>query len=138
MDLNALLARLIEVGGSDLHLKVSSPPMGRVDGALIQVEDRVLNDVDLETVLGIVTERTPAKREHFYATGELDSAYIAETIGRFRVNGFRQRGSISFAFRYVPRVVPSFKKLGLPPGVEKLANEQRGLLLVTGATGSGK
>jgi len=138
MDLNALLARLIEVGGSDLHLKVSSPPMGRVDGALIQVEDRVLNDVDLETVLGIVTERTPAKREHFFSTGELDSAYIAETIGRFRVNGFRQRGSISFAFRYVPRVVPGFKKLGLPPGVEKLANEQRGLLLVTGATGSGK
>src|SRR3990172_3291251 len=138
MDLNALLARVIEVGGSDLHLKVSSTPIGRVDGALVQIDDRVVSDADLEACLGIVTERTPAKRELFYATGELDTAYIADTIGRFRVNGFRQRGSISFAFRYVPRVVPSFKKLGLPPGVEKLAGEQRGLLLVTGATGSGK
>jgi len=117
---------------------VSSPPMGRVDGGLIQIDDRVVSDADLDVVLGIVTERTPAKRELFLATGELDSAYIADTIGRFRVNGFRQRGSISFAFRYVPRVVPSFKKLGLPPGVERLAEEQRGLILVTGATGSGK
>jgi len=138
MDLNALLARVIEVGGSDLHLKVSSTPMGRVDGALVQIDDRVVTDADLEACLGIVTERTPAKRELFYATGELDTAYIADTIGRFRVNGFRQRGSISFAFRYVPRVVPGFKKLGLPPGVERLAGEQRGLILVTGATGSGK
>ena len=138
MDLNALLARVIEVGGSDLHLKVSSTPMGRVDGALVQIDDRVVTDADLEAVLGIITERTPAKREHFLASGELDTAYIADTIGRFRVNGFRQRGSISFALRYVPRVVPSFNKLGLPPGVEKLANHLRGLILVTGATGSGK
>ena len=138
MNLNAFLARLIEVGGSDLHLKVSSPPMGRVDGSLVQVDDRVVSDADLDAVLGIITDRTPVKRELFYATGELDSAYIADTIGRFRVNGFRQRGSVSFAFRYVPRVVPSFRKLGLPPGVERLAEEQRGLVLVTGATGSGK
>jgi twitching motility protein PilT len=138
MDFNALLSRLIELGGSDLHLKVDSPAMARIDGHLVPIDERVLSDADLEHILMLVTERSPAKREHFYETGELDTAYIAGEIGRFRVNGFRQRGAISFAFRYVPRVVPSFKKLGLPPGVEKLTEEHRGLILVTGATGSGK
>jgi twitching motility protein PilT len=138
MDLNALLSRVIEIGGSDLHLKVASPAMARIDGRLEPIDERVVTDADLEACLQLVTNRTPAKREQFYVTGELDTAYIAETVGRFRVNGYRQRGSISFAFRYVPRVVPSFKKLGLPAGVELLAEEQRGLIIVTGATGSGK
>ena len=101
--------------------------MARVDGFLVPLDERVITDADLEHVLGLVTERSPAKREHFYETGELDTAFIAGEIGRFRVNGFRQRGAISFAFRYVPRIVPSFKKLGLPPGVEKLTEEHRGL-----------
>jgi twitching motility protein PilT len=138
MELDALLARLIELGGSDLHLKVDSPAMARVDGTLVPIDERVLSDPELEAVLARVTERSPAKREHFFASGELDIAYLAPDVGRFRVNGFRQRGSVSFAFRYVPRVVPSFKTLGLPPGVEKLTEEHRGLILVTGATGSGK
>src|SRR5436190_22805667 len=99
MDLNALLARTIELGGSDLHLKVGAPPMARVDGLLTALGDRRLTDSDLESLVPLVTERTPAKREHFYASGDLDTAYIAEDVGRFRVNGFRQRGSISFAFR---------------------------------------
>ncbi len=138
MDLNPLLAHVIEVGGSDLHLKESSVPIGRLDGDLEEIDDRALTAEDLESVLHQITERTPAKREAFLATGELDTAYVAETIGRFRVNGFRQRGSISFAFRYVPRVVPSFRKLGLPDGLDSIAEERRGLVLVTGATGAGK
>jgi twitching motility protein PilT len=138
MDLNASLAELIELGGSDLHLKVDSPPMGRIDGDLRPVGDRLLTDSDLEAVLALVSERTPARREAFYASGDLDTAYIAEDVGRFRVNAFRQRGAISFAFRYIPAKVPNFEQLGLPPGVEKLAEEHRGLILVTGATGSGK
>ena len=92
MDLDGLLARLIEVGGSDMHLKIASPAMARVDGALIPMEERLLTESDLETVLTVVTERTPAKREHFYVAGELDTAYLAEGLGRFRVNGYRQRG----------------------------------------------
>ena len=68
----------------------------------------------------------------------MDTSYLADGIGRFRVNGFRQRGSISFAFRFVPKEIPSFEHLGLPQGVAKLAQEHRGLVLVTGATGSGK
>ena len=81
------------------------------------MEERLLTESDLETVLTVVTERTPAKREHFYVAGELDTAYLAEGLGRFRVNGYRQRGAISFAFRFIPKEIPSFSRLGLPDGV---------------------
>ena len=138
MNLHGTLAKLIELGGSDLHLKVDSPPMGRVDGELRPVDEGILEDEDLEAVLADVTERTPARREAFYETGDLDTAYVAEGLGRFRVNAFRQRGAISFAFRHIPSQVPTFDQLGLPAGVEKLSGEHRGLILVTGATGSGK
>jgi twitching motility protein PilT len=138
MDLNALLGRVIELGGSDLHLKVASPAMARVDGDLVPIDERLISESDLETLVTLVTELTPAKREGFYTHGELDTAYMAEGLGRFRVNGFRQRGTISFAFRFIPKEIPSFEKLGLPKGVGVLAGEHRGLILVTGATGSGK
>jgi twitching motility protein PilT len=138
MDLDGLLARVIELGGSDMHLKVASPAMARVDGQLVPIEERLLTDSDLETIVSLVTELTPAKRESFFTHGELDTAYMAEGLGRFRVNGFRQRGAISFAFRFIPKEIPNFDKLGLPAGVKALADEHRGLVLVTGATGSGK
>jgi twitching motility protein PilT len=138
MKLDELLARVVERGGSDLHLKVASPPMARIDGDLIPIDDRAVTEGDLEAVLVKLTERTPAKRENFLATGDLDTAYIADGLGRFRVNAFRQRGSVSFAFRFIPNTVPTFRQLGLPSGVERLAAEHRGLVLVTGATGSGK
>jgi twitching motility protein PilT len=138
MDLDGTLAKLIELGGSDVHLKVSSPPMGRVDGELVPLDERLLTESDLEAVLTRITERIPAKREHFFAAGDLDTAYMAEGLGRFRVNAFRQRGSTAFAFRFIPREIPNFDQLGLPPGVARLADVHRGLVLVTGATGSGK
>jgi twitching motility protein PilT len=138
MDLNALLSAAVQRGGSDLHLKVDSAPMARIDGELVTLGETPLREEDLEAALVLVTQRSPVKREMFHATGDLDTAYTAEGVGRFRVNGFRQRGAISFAFRHVPREVPSFEALGLPKGVERLADEHRGLILVTGATGSGK
>jgi twitching motility protein PilT len=138
MKLDELLARVVERGGSDLHLKVGSPPMARIDGDLIPIDDRAVTDNDVEAVLVKLTERTPAKREHFLAQGDLDTAYVANELGRFRVNAFRQRGAVSFAFRFIPATVPTFRQLGLPGGVERLAGEHRGLVLVTGATGSGK
>ena len=132
-------ARTSARGGSDLHLKVGSPPIVRVDGQLERLQEcDPLGDGELEAVLGVVSERTPRKLEQFNTTGDLDTAYAIPGVGRFRVNGFRQRGSISFAFRYVPKEVPTFELLGLPAGVRRLADEQRGLILVTGATGSGK
>src|SRR5687767_6338247 len=138
MDLDGTLAKLIELGGSDVHLKVNSPPMGRVDGELVPLDERLLTESDLEAILTRITDRIPAKREHFYAAGDLDTAYMAEGLGRFRVNAFRQRGSTAFAFRFIPREIPNFDQLGLPPGVARLADVHRGLVLVTGATGSGK
>jgi twitching motility protein PilT len=138
INLDDLLARMIERGGSDLHLKVASPAMGRFDGELAPLDERLITEDELQDAFERVTERTPAKREAFYATGELDSAYLAEGLGRFRVNAFRQRGSISLAFRFIPKEIPGFEALRLPKGVARLAAEQRGLVLVTGATGSGK
>jgi twitching motility protein PilT len=92
----------------------------------------------LESVLREVGESTSARLAAFEETGELDTAYQAVGLPRFRVNAFRQRGDISFAFRVIPRKIPDFEGLRLPPGVAKLAEEQRGLVLVTGATGAGK
>ena len=98
----------------------------------------VLDDAELEAVLAHVTADVPERREQFDATGELDLAYTHAELPRFRVNGFRQRGSISFAFRVIPDRIPRLRRAHLPPGVGRLAAEQRGLVLVTGATGSGK
>ena len=139
MDLNAVLGRAVELGASDIHLKVGQPPVLRRDGQLgLLPEHAPLYDSDLEAALSLVADMTPAKLSHFHETGELDIAYAAEGLPRFRVNGYRQRGSISFAFRVIPNEVPSFATLRLPKGVERLAEEHRGLVLVTGATGSGK
>jgi twitching motility protein PilT len=139
VELNAVLRRAVEQGASDVHLKVGQIPVMRRDGDLTAFDDHPpLTDADLETVLAVIAELTPAKRESFYETGELDIAYTSEDLPRFRVNAFRQRGSISFAFRVIPRKVPNFDDLRLPRGVRNMAEEHRGLVLVTGATGSGK
>ena len=97
-----------------------------------------MTEQDLLTVLDTVTEISPKRRDLFDDTGDLDIAFSHPTLPRFRVNGFRQRGATSFAFRVIPSEIPSFEQLGLPPGVKRLAEEHRGLVLVTGATGSGK
>jgi twitching motility protein PilT len=139
VDLNAVLARAVELGASDIHLKVGQPPIVRKDGELgLLPEHPPLTEPDLEAALAVVADLAPAKLQAFHETGELDIAYTAGDLPRFRVNGFRQRGAISFAFRVIPKHVPSFQELRLPKGVERLAEEHRGLVLVTGATGSGK
>jgi twitching motility protein PilT len=138
MDLNALLRRAVELGASDLHLKVARPPSVRIDGEISPLEEPALSDDDLVVALRVVTAEAPQRFDQFQETGDLDLAYTAEGLPRFRVNAFRQRGSISFAFRVIPDDVPTFERLGLPAGVKRLAEEHRGLVLCTGATGSGK
>jgi twitching motility protein PilT len=139
VDLNAVLGRAVELGASDIHLKVGQPPVLRRDGDLGLLPDHApLYDSDLEAALATIADMSPAKLSHFHETGELDIAYAANGLPRFRVNGYRQRGSISFAFRVIPNEVPSFSHLRLPKGVQRLSEEHRGLVLVTGATGSGK
>ena len=103
MDLNAALGRAVELGASDIHLKVGQPPVLRRDGELGLLPDHApLYESDLQVVLAAVADLAPAKLSHFHETGELDIAYAAEGLPRFRVNGYRQRGSISFAFRVIP------------------------------------
>jgi twitching motility protein PilT len=139
MDLNALLRRAVELGASDIHLKLEQPPMLRRDGSIGPIEGApALLEQDLLGALETVTRIAPDRMRTFHETGDLDIAYTAEGLPRFRVNVFRQRGATSFAFRVIPREVPGFDQLRMPAGVKRLANEHRGLVLVTGATGSGK
>jgi twitching motility protein PilT len=139
MELNALLRRAVELGASDIHLKVGVPPILRRDGSLDPLEEApIVSDRDTEAVLEAVGKRSPERYEAFGTTGDLDIAYQEGDLPRFRVNAFRQRGHISFAFRVIPKNVPNFEMLSLPAGVRRLAEEHRGLVLVTGATGSGK
>jgi twitching motility protein PilT len=139
MDLNAVLRHAVSAGASDVHLKLGQPPVLRTDGQLAPAADfGPLGETDLQAVLDLVSAAYPRRRELFDETGDLDLAYSEPGLPRFRVNGFRQRGAISFAFRAIPDEIPGFDQLHLPPGVARLAHEQRGLVLVTGATGSGK
>src|SRR5579864_8184557 len=139
MDLNGLLMRAVELGSTDIHLKVGQPPVCRIDGDLMPMADTpALDDAALAAILEIIARRAPEKLEHFHTAGDLDIAYQDGDLPRFRVNAYRQRSTTSFAFRVIPKTVPSFEQLNLPPGVQRLAEEHRGLILVTGATGSGK
>ena len=138
MNLDALLAAAVHAGASDIHLKLGRPPLIRLDGAVTPLDGPELTEEDLDSCLRALTAVGPQRYETFQQTGELDIAYTGPDLPRFRVNAFRQRGATSFALRVIPRRVPRFSDLGLPPGVERLAEEHRGLVLVTGATGSGK
>ena len=139
MDLIDLLTAAVGAGASDIHLKLGQPPVIRLDGELEPMQGwGALGEHDLIEVLDNVTEISPRRRESFDEHGDLDIAFSHPTLPRFRVNGFRQRGATSFAFRVIPSVIPSFDELGLPSGVARLAQEHRGLVLVTGPTGSGK
>jgi twitching motility protein PilT len=138
VDLNGLLRYAVDLGASDIHLKVGRPPILRRDGQLAALEGPPLDDAELDGVLKTVGARSPIRLERFETTGDLDIAYEVEGLPRFRVNAYRQRGSTSFAFRVIPRKPPSLEELGMPEAVRALASEHRGLVLVTGATGSGK
>jgi twitching motility protein PilT len=138
MDLNGLLRHAVGLGASDVHLKLGRPPVVRRDGGLGAIEVPPLTEADLAAVLERVGSRSPERLAAFGQTGDLDIAYQDEDLPRFRVNAYRQRGATSFAFRAIPKIVPTLDQLGVPAAVRNLADEHRGLVLVTGATGSGK
>ncbi len=139
MDLDDLLRRAVDSGASDIHLKLDRPPMVRRDGGVAALEGlEALTNADLDAYLRAVTAIAPQRYDLFHESGDLDIAYTSAELPRFRVNAFRQRGAVSFALRVIPKTVPRFEDLGLPQGVRSLAQEHRGLVLVTGATGSGK
>lgn len=134
--IDELLAHVVTVHASDLHLKSGSPPVIRVDGELTLVGDEVCTPEHTKDFAASLMSDKQIRR--FSETNEIDFAYSAPAVGRFRVNIYRQRGSISIAIRQVVSTIPSFEELMLPPTVKKLALEPRGMVLVTGTTGSGK
>lgn len=137
MDINDLLRLAIERGASDLHLKVPQPPVLRIQGELVSLDHlpKMAPD-DVKTILEQITNAQ--QREAFERERELDMAYSVSGLGRFRVNVCLQRGTIALSFRPIPLTVPRIDSLGLPEVVKTLAMKPRGLVLVTGPTGSGK
>jgi twitching motility protein PilT len=136
-DIDAALHTLIEREGSDLHMKVGSPPTARIHGELVPLEGhQALTPMDTEGAFEQIAEQRSL--EEFKQSGEADFSYAIRGLSRFRVNTFKQRGSISIVCRAIPFKIRSVEELGLPPVVTKLAEEQRGIILVTGTTGSGK
>ena len=130
------LRALVDCGGSDLHCKVGSPPRVRIDGKLRKLQTRDLTPADTAQMVTEVLREDLA--EEFNRTNEADFAYSMADIGRFRVNAFRSRGSCGLVFRRVSVGAIPLADLGLPPVLASLAVEPRGLVLVTGPTGSGK
>src|SRR5688572_13706142 len=137
MHVNDLLKIAVEAGASDLHLKVGSYPMMRVRGTLVPAsEERRLDHEDIVAVAAAVLPT--GHREKFKEHHEVDLAYSVAGLGRFRCNAFQQRGTYGMVFRVIPMTVASIDELALPKILKTIAAEERGLVLVTGTTGSGK
>jgi len=137
MELNDILGVAIKGAASDIHLKAGLPPVFRVHGALLPLKDaeRLAPEEISRLVLPIMNN---TQKERFRQASEVDLAYGVPGLGRFRVNVFLQRGVVGAVFRVIPLKVASVEQLGLPKVLEDIAMEQRGLVLVTGTTGSGK
>ncbi len=137
MELNEILKVAIKGGASDIHLKSGLPPMFRVDGALVPLKngERIMPDEIKSMAFAIMN---PVQKARFEENREADLAYGIPGLGRFRVNCFQQRGSIGIVFRVIPFGVKTVEQLHLPKVCARIAQEHRGLVLVTGTTGSGK
>ncbi|HXQ98459.1 MAG TPA: type IV pilus twitching motility protein PilT, partial [Candidatus Limnocylindrales bacterium] len=137
LSIDDLLRRAVENKSSDLHLKVGNHPYLRMDGVLYPQTDvpRVTPEEMLSMAFSMMTNR---QKQKFKETAELDMAYGVAGLGRFRVNVFQQRGNVGMVLRVIPTKIRTVDELNLPPVVEKICEEQRGLVLVTGTTGSGK
>jgi twitching motility protein PilT len=137
LSIDDLLRRAVERKASDLHLKVGNHPYLRVDGVLYPLADvpRVTPEEMLSMAFSMMTNR---QKQKFKETAELDMAYGVAGLGRFRVNVFQQRGNVGMVLRVIPTKIRTWEELDLPSVVERICEEQRGLVLVTGTTGSGK
>jgi twitching motility protein PilT len=137
MELNEILGIAMKAKGSDIHLKAGLPPIVRIDGALraIPNADRLSSEAVRNMAFSIMNERQKRIFEENY---EVDLSHGVPGLGRFRVNVFAQRGTVALVLRAIPIAIPTLETLNLPPVLKKLALEQRGLILVTGTTGSGK
>jgi twitching motility protein PilT len=137
MNLYDILSAGLQAKASDIHLKAGIPPVYRIDGALRPLGKmaRLTPEATMKIAIEIMNE---GQREHFEENHELDLAYGVPGLGRFRVNVFSQRGSVSMVMRSIPFGVKTLEELFLPPVLKKISESSRGLVLVTGATGTGK
>lgn len=135
-NLHELLKTLVEAGGSDLHITTNTQPQIRVDGKLQKLDIPPLNAVETKQLCYSVL--TDTQKHKFEEENELDLSFGVKGLSRFRGNIFVQRGAVAGVFRVIPYKILSFEELGLPPVVKELAEKPRGLILVTGPTGSGK
>lgn len=131
-----LLSQAVQSNASDLHITVGVPPILRVNGKLVRTEHTLLAVQDTEKLFLAIT--TPEQQVHFKNHGEIDFSFAIAGLSRFRVNAFRQRGSIAMVIRVVNENVPTLEELGHPSVLKNVACQPRGLVLVTGPTGSGK
>ena len=136
MDMESLLREAVARHASDLHVTVGVPPLIRINGALIKLDLPALGVDDTAQLFEEIVAED--RRVQFNQNGEIDFSHTVFGLSRFRVNVFRQRGSIAIAIRIIPERVPSLQELKLPDIVRELARKPRGLVLVTGPTGSGK
>ncbi len=134
--INDLLKEMVNKKASDLHIKCNRPPVFRVDKELIITDFPKLSSEDIKNIAGLLMN--PKERETFERELEIDFAYIAEGIGRFRTNIFRQRGQIGIVMRFIKEYIPSLGELHLPEVLGKIALSHKGLILVTGASSTGK
>ena len=132
----AAITDMVKQGGSDLHLKVGRPPTIRVAGELLQIEQQPLKPEELKALAEQIM--TPRQVKEFAEHKEADFAIGVPGVGRFRTNVFQQRGTLAFVFRSIPYDIKTMDELKLPKVLEKIALKARGLVLVTGVTGSGK
>ena len=137
MELNEILKIAVKGGASDIHIKAGLPPMFRIDGSLVPYKNGArLMPEDIGKIASSIMNSY--QRSKFEETNEVDLAYGVPGLGRFRVNIFQQRGTVGIVFRVIPFSIRNIEELNLPKVVERIANERRGLILVTGTTGSGK
>jgi twitching motility protein PilT len=135
-NLHQLLKAMVEKGASDLHVTTGSPPQLRIDGRLVPLKTPPLTPVETKQLCYSIL--TDAQKHRFEEESELDLSFGVKGLSRFRANVFMQRGAVAGAFRTIPFKILTFQELGLPPIVSELAKKPRGLVLVTGPTGSGK
>jgi twitching motility protein PilT len=135
-NLHQLLKAMVEKGASDLHITTGSPPQLRIDGKLVPLKTQPLSPVDTKQLCYSIL--TDAQKHKFEEENELDLSFGVKGLSRFRSNIFMQRGAVAGAFRTIPFKILTFQELGLPPIVTDLSKKPRGLVLVTGPTGSGK
>jgi len=137
MDINELLRKAHALDASDLHIKVGSPPILRIYGELAPLtSEKKLSHEDATNIALAVM--TPSQADIFKRKNDIDLAYSVPGLGRFRCNVFMQRGTVGIVFRLIPMKIPTIDELMLPETIKKISMEQRGLILVTGTTGSGK